>query len=101
MEDELARDPGSVRGLHLDSTSLAPSRNPTPGPKLVSALIPALIPALAPLSSNELLKQFMKAYLESNQGPSRPPAEREQSLKAKLPDIYYGKLHIDCYHFCQ
>ena len=43
----------------------------------------------------------MKAYLESNQGPRPPPAEREQSLKAKVPEVYYGKSHMDCYHFCQ
>ena len=43
----------------------------------------------------------MKAYLESNQGPSQPPEERKRPLKAKVPDVYYGKLHMDCYHFCQ
>ena len=43
----------------------------------------------------------MKAYLESNQGPSQPPEERKRLLKAKVPDVYYGKLHIDCYHFCE
>ena len=101
VEDELVRGPGLVGGLHSGSTSLAPSCNPTLGPKLVSALIPALIPAPTPLSSNELFKQFMRAYLESNQGPNRPPAERERSFKAKVPDMYYGKLHMDCYHFCQ
>ena len=43
----------------------------------------------------------MKAYLESNQGPSQPPTKRKQSFKAKVPDVYYGKLHIDYYYFCQ
>ena len=43
----------------------------------------------------------MKAYLEFNQGPSQPPEERERPLKAKVPDVYYGKSHMDCYHFCQ
>ena len=43
----------------------------------------------------------MRAYLESNQGPRQPPAEREQSLKAKVPEVYYGKSYMDCYHFCQ
>ena len=101
IEDKLARDPGSVGGPHSGSTSPALSCNPTPGPKLVPALILALIPTSAPPSSDELFKQFMKAYLESNQGPSRLPAEREQSFKAKVLDVYYGKLHMDCYHFCQ
>ena len=101
VEDKLARDPGPVGDLHSGSTSPAPSRNPTPGPKLVPAPIPAPIPALAPPSSNELFRQFMKAYLESNQGLRQPLAERKQSLKVKVLEVYYGKLHMDCYHFCQ
>ena len=101
MEDELARDSGLIRDPNPDSTSPAPSRNPTLGPKLVPALIPAPVPALAPSSSDELFKQFMKAYLESNQGPKQPPAERKQSFKAKVPDMYYKKSYMDCYHFYQ
>ena len=101
VEDELARDPGSVGGPNSGSTSPAPSRNPTPGPDLVPALIPAPIPAPtpAPVASDELFKKFMKAYLETNQGPKQP--ERERNLKAKVPEVYYGKSHMDCYHFCQ
>ena len=105
VEDELAREPGPVGGSHLDSTSPALSRNPTPSTKLVSAMnhtpIPTPVPAPAPLSSDELFKQFMRAYLESNQGPKQPPAERERSFKAKVPEVYYGKSNIDCYYFCQ
>ena len=71
MEDELARDPGSVGTLYLGSTSPTSSRNFIPGPNLVPALIltpvPTPIPALIP--TNELFKKFMKAYLETNQGP--------------------------------
>ena len=101
VEDELARDPGPIGGPYSNSTSPAPSRNPTPGPKLIPALIPAPVPAPAPLSSNELFKQFMRAYLELNQGLIQPSAERKRSLKAKVPEVYYGKSHMDCYHFCQ
>ena len=101
LDDELARDPDWVGGPYLGSTSLAPSRKPTPGPELVSALIPALVPAPTPLSSDELFKQFIKAYLESSQGPGQPPAERKRFLKAKVSEENYGKSHMDCYHFCQ
>ena len=101
MEDEFAKDPGPVGGLHSGSTSSVPSRNSTSGPKLVLALIPAPFPPPALSSSNELFKQFIRAYLESNQGPRQPPAEREQSFKAKVLEVYYGKLHMDCSHFCQ
>ena len=103
VEDELTRDPGPVTGLHSGNISPAPSYNPTLGPDQVSALIPALalVLASAPTLTDELFKKFMKAYLESNQGPRQPPAEREWSLKAKVPEIYYGNPHMDCYHFCQ
>ena len=101
VEDELAKDPGSVGGPNSGSTSPAPSCNPIPGPDLVPALIPApvLAPTPAAVTSDELLKKFMKAYLETNQGPKQP--ERKRTLKAKVLEVYYGKSHIDCYHFCQ
>ena len=64
-----------------------------------SAPIFALAPT--PTAINELFKQFMKVYLETNQGPRQSPAERKQPFKAKVLEIYYGKLYMDCYHFCQ
>ena len=39
--------------------------------------------------------------MESNQGPRQPLAEREQFFKAKVSELYYNKLNMDCYHFCQ
>ena len=101
MEDELAREPGPVGCAHLGNISSALSRNPTLGPELVPALNPAPVSAPAPPSSNELFKNFMRVYLESNQGPREPLAERERSFKAKVPEVYYDKSHMDCYHFCQ
>ena len=103
VEDELARESGPVGGPHLGSTSPAPFHNPSPGPKLVPALNLAPVPAPtpAPVAFEELFQKFMKAYLEMNQGPRQPPEEREQTFKAKVPEVYYGKSHIDCYHFCQ
>ena len=92
-EDEFAKGPprASTKSSNTSTLSPAISRAPT--------LAPAPVPA--PLSIDKLFKQFIKAYLESNRGPSQPPTERKQLFKAKMPDIYYGKLHIDCYHFCQ
>ena len=103
VENKLARDPGSIGGLYLGSTSSVLFCNPTPGSALVPALISAPVPApaLALFSSNKLFKQFIKAYLESNQGPRQLPAERKQLFKAKVPKVYYGKSHMNCYYFCQ
>ena len=99
VEDELARDPGPIRGSHSGSTSSAPSCNPIPGLDQVPAWI--LASAFAPAPINKLFKKFMKAYLESNQGPGQPLVECERLLKAKISKVYYSKSHIDCYHFCQ
>ena len=105
VEDELAKEPGPVGGLHSGNTSPALSCNPTPGLKLVSALNPAPVPALvlapAPPFFDELFKQFIRVYLELYQGLRQPSAERKQSFKAKVPEVYYGKSDIDCYHLCQ
>ena len=102
VEDEFARDPGPVGSPHSGNTFFATSCNHTPGLDQVPALIPAPAPTPTPAPAliNELFKKFMKAYLESNQGPRQPPAERKRSLKAKILEVYYGKLHMNCYHFC-
>ena len=61
-EDESVEDPprAPTKGSNTLTLFLAISQTPT--------LVPA--PALAPPSTDELFKQFMKAYLESNQGLS-------------------------------
>ena len=99
VEDKLVRDPIPVEGPHSSSTSSIPSRHLTPGLTLVPALNPAPTPALTP--TNKLFKKFLNAYLESNQGSRQPPEERKPILETKVPEVYYGKLHMDCYHFCQ
>ena len=99
VKNKLARDPGLVGRPYSGSTSSAPSCNSTPGLTLIPALIFALAPT--PIFTNELIKQFMKIYLESNQGPKQPPGECEQIHKATILEVYYDKLHIDYYHFFQ
>ena len=99
MEDKLIKDPDSVEGPHSDSTSPALFRNPTLGPTLVPVLIPTLAPN--PVSTNELFKEFMKAYLELNKEPRQSPVEYKQTFKSKVPELYYGKLYMHCYHLCQ
>ena len=61
--------------------------------------------AVVPNPDNELFKQFMKAYLKA-QTPALTVTEMdakpcERPLKAWLPGLYYGDLHIECYRFCQ
>ena len=59
----------------------------------------APIPALA--STNELFKQFMKAYLEAKTLVPIQTEFREQPLKARFPNLYYGYFYLNCYRFCQ
>ena len=86
-----------------DKLAGGPPGAPSKGSSHTSTHSPAVswAPTPALLFTNELFKRFMKAYLESNQGPSQPLEERKRPLKAKVPDAYYGKLHMDCYYFCQ
>ena len=103
IEDKLARDLGPVGGPHSDSISPVPFRTPTSSPDLVPALIFTLVPLPVPTlpSFDKWFRQFIKAYLELNQGPRQPPAERERFFKAKVPDVYYRKSYMDCYHNSQ
>ena len=103
VKKELAKDLSLVGGPHSGSTSSVPICKPIPGPDLVPALIPIPVPAPipAPVPINKLFKKFLKAYLESNQGSRQSLAEREQIFKAKISEVYYGKLYMNCYHFCQ
>ena len=80
-----------------------PSRNPIPGLAPVYIPTPAPMPtqALSRAATNDLFKQFIKAYLGLNQEPRQPPAERKQTFKAKVLEMYYNKSHMDCYHFYQ
>ena len=63
MEYELAKDPGFVERTYSGSTPSVLSCNLTLDLTLVLVLVPA------PVAINELLKQFMKTYLKSNQAP--------------------------------
>ena len=103
MEDKFARDSGPANNSLLESTAPAPSYNPTLGPGLISAFIPTpvLAPAPALPSFDEFFRQFMKAYLETNQAPKQFLIECKQPFKAKVLEVYYAKLHMDCYHFYQ
>ena len=67
VKNKLARDPDLVEGLQSDSTSFALSCNSTLDPALIPTMIPAPAPILVP--TNEFFQQFMRVYLELNQGP--------------------------------
>ena len=59
------------------------ARVPAPAPVLAPAPVPAPVPAPAPAPAPIVAEAYRK------------------KLKARFPDVYRGKSHIDCYNFCQ
>ena len=77
-----------LAGARSDGSS---NEAPTP-PK---ASIPPLV--LSPFE--DLFIKFMKMFLETTWAQAL--AEHwKRLLKAKTPEIYWGKFHMECYHFC-
>ena len=61
------------------------------------ASIPPFIPP-----TKDFFTKFMKVLMEMMQAHAQALAEPwECLLKARTPETYSGKSHIDCYHFCQ
>ena len=53
-------------------------------------------------TSEDLFTKFMKVFMETTQAQAQALAEpRERPLKARTPETYWGKSHMECYHFCQ
>lgn len=61
---------------------------------------PTLASAPTLFSIDELFKQFIQVYLElvKNSSLAEP---KKKPLKTRFLDIYWGKSHMNCYHFCQ
>ena len=87
--DELAGAQGPARGFNASSDEA-----PTP-PKASTPLL------VAPISKDFFTK-FMKVFMETMQAQAQALAElRERRLKARTSKTYWGKSHMECYHFCQ
>ena len=91
--DELDGAQGPARRSNAGSNE-APTKAPTP-PK-------ASTPPLVPPTSGDLFTKFMKVFIEIMQAQAQALAEpRERPLKARTPETYFGKSHMNCYYFCQ
>ena len=66
----------------------APSPVATPGPLMYTAD-----------DLQRVTKLHMEAFTQAQARCLERP--REQPLKSRLPELYYGELHTECYHFCQ
>ena len=58
--------------------------------------------SLFPPPTKDLFTKFMKVFMKTTQAQAQALADpRERQLKARIPETYWGKFHIECYHFCQ
>lgn len=77
-----------------------PSDVPAPDALALDTLVPA--PVLAKYSIKDLqamTKVCIDLFLQAQ--ARRSKSHRERQLKAKLPNLYYDKTHMEYYHFCQ
>ena len=77
------------------SNKLVGQENNTTAPS-----ISALTEIQTPMYTEADLLRIFKIFSETN-GQTQLEVPCERPVKAKLSDIYSGKLHIDCFYFCQ
>ena len=70
--------------------------------------MPIPIPALAKYTEGDfqrITKLYMDLILQAQANHPElagyQKGHRKGQLKAKLPDLYYEKSYMECYHFCQ
>ena len=85
---------------HRERTSKSPSGSSFPSESShdETPVNPHVESPIAKYTEEDLQRIFqtvLKAWAPPSNGP------REKPLKAKLPDVYCGKSHIECYNFCQ
>ena len=89
-QNELAGQ-GPVQGFNAGSDK-APTKSSIP-PE-------ASTPSLVLFSTKDLFTKFIKMFMETTQAQALAEP-REWPFKARSPETYSGKSHMDCYHFCQ
>ena len=47
------------------------------------------------------MESFLQVQTNRPEPVNHQEGPREGQLKARFPDLYFGKSHMDCYHFCQ
>ena len=96
-------EPVSPGEVTLAPSDVGPPDAPASDAPAPDALVPAPAP---PHYSKEDFQLMMKVCIDSILQAqvvcsTEPASHREGQLKARLPNFYYNKFHIGCYHFCQ
>ena len=103
-KDELAISALKVSTNDNRTPTCTPAMSHTPTPALGLPLV--LANSTAKYSEKDL-QRILKTVLEARVPapalhllvfPNRP---YERPLKARFPDLYHSKTHIECYNFCQ
>ncbi len=96
-EDPLgSNEPGPSEALNGSEASEAPAGPPEalPGPPQAPPL-PVLQDPGANRYSQQNLDRIIRIFLQNSKGGA------EDKLKAKIPDVYRGRSHMECYNFYQ
>ena len=102
--------PAPTEGSDTYTPAPAVSRAPTPAPAPAPAppLAPAPVDADATVRYSEAdLQRILRTVLEARplapapapQPLVFPDGPRERPLKARFPELYRGKTHMECYNF--
>ena len=77
----------------------APEKN-TPAPSHTNS--PTLVELILALQYSKVdLMRILKIFLETISQELKVEVPCKRPLKAKVPDVYFEKSHMDCYHLCQ
>ena len=84
----------------LEKGTPAPDYVSTPALSYASASALAESTLALKYSEADLMK-ILKIFSKTKGQESKAKISHKQSLKVKVPNIYFAKLQMDCYHFCQ
>ena len=67
-----------------------------------TTFLEASTPHLILFLNEDLFTKFIKVFMKIMQAQAQVLVKpQKSSLKARTLEIYWGKSHIECYHFCQ
>ena len=78
----------------------APSHMSTPAPSPANASTLTESTLVLKYSKTDQMK-ILKIFSETKGQEPKAEVARKRLLKANVPDVYFEKLHMDCYYFCQ
>ena len=92
--------PANIPG-EQDELADAPERS-NAGSDEASTFFETPTPPLVPSPSEDFFTKFMKVFMEKTQAQAQALAEpKKRPFKTRTSKTYWGKSHMEYYHFCQ